>query len=95
MERETHLYIISYDIPSDRRRLRAAQLLLGYGERVQESVYECRLANKEVRAVQTALRALLKPDQDRVRIYSVCRACERGVWSIGQAPPSRHVAYIV
>lgn len=37
-------YLISYDIPDDRRRVRVAKTLKDYGDRVQYSVFECILA---------------------------------------------------
>jgi CRISPR-associated protein Cas2 len=40
------LYVISYDIPDDKRRKKIADLLEGYGQRVQYSVFECQL-NRE------------------------------------------------
>ena len=33
------LYVISYDIPDDKRRKKIADLLEGYGQRVQYSVF--------------------------------------------------------
>ncbi|MBC7317262.1 MAG: CRISPR-associated endonuclease Cas2, partial [Chloroflexi bacterium] len=41
-------YVISYDIPNDRHRLRIAHLLEGYGERVQYSVFEVWLTEKQL-----------------------------------------------
>lgn len=38
-------YIISYDIPDDKRRNRTAKILLDFGKRVQYSVFECILDN--------------------------------------------------
>jgi CRISPR-associated protein Cas2 len=40
-------YLVSYDIPDDRRRTRLAKLLKDYGGRVQYSVFEC-LLNQEL-----------------------------------------------
>ena len=37
------LWVIAYDSPSDKRRRKLAKLLEGYGERLQWSVFECRL----------------------------------------------------
>jgi len=34
------LYLISYDVPDDQRRLKIMHLLEGLGERVQYSVFE-------------------------------------------------------
>ncbi|MGI0489366.1 CRISPR-associated endonuclease Cas2 [Pantanalinema rosaneae CENA516] len=35
------LYVVTYDIPCDKRRKKVADLLEGYGRRVQYSVFEC------------------------------------------------------
>ena len=37
-------YIIVYDISDQRERNRVSKVLAGYGQRVQESVFECRLS---------------------------------------------------
>ena len=42
MNRE-QLWVIAYDSPCDKRRRKMAKLLKGYGERLQWSVFECRL----------------------------------------------------
>lgn len=40
------MYLVSYDITSDRRRRRIANLLENYGKRIQYSVFECYLDEK-------------------------------------------------
>lgn len=40
------VYVVSYDIASDRTRRKLAKLLEGYGVRIQYSVFECRLTEK-------------------------------------------------
>ena len=37
------MYVVSYDITSDRLRNKIAKTLEGYGTRIQYSVFECRL----------------------------------------------------
>ena len=41
------MYVISYDIVSDRLRNKVAKVLLGYGKRVQYSVFECRISQEK------------------------------------------------
>ncbi len=41
------LYLISYDIPIDKRRLAIARMLEGSGQRVQRSVFECDLSDAQ------------------------------------------------
>ncbi len=68
-------YVIAYDVPSNRRRLRIARLLEGYGERVQYSVFEMWLTGEEWRRLRRQLQALLNGKEDQVRVYRLCRAC--------------------
>jgi CRISPR-associated protein Cas2 len=78
-------YIISYDITDDKRRLRIANLLLNYGVRVQYSVFECRLNEALLAKLRARLERLLKPDEDNIRIYRLCTACEREIIALGNA----------
>ncbi|MFW6359187.1 MAG: CRISPR-associated endonuclease Cas2, partial [Chroococcales cyanobacterium] len=41
------LYLVTYDIPCDKRRKKVADLLEGYGQRVQYSVFECVLKRSQ------------------------------------------------
>ena len=53
-------YVISYDIPDDRRRGQLAKVLKGFGTRVQYSVFEAHLNRIPIRRAQdTLLTALL------------------------------------
>ena len=40
------MYVVSYDISSDRLRNKVARTLEGYGTRIQYSVFECKLSEK-------------------------------------------------
>lgn len=48
-------YLISYDIPDDKRRTKIAHLLEGYGERVQYSVFEVWATEKELETLRQQL----------------------------------------
>lgn len=63
------LFVISYDIPDDRRRLKVANLLKSYGERVQYSVFECWLSTAELGRLHKELEKRIESDCDSVRIY--------------------------
>ena len=95
MSRDTDLYIISYDIPNDRRRTKVAKLLLGFGQRVQYSVFECYLDKKQILLLRTRLLNLAKEEEDNVRIYDLCDGCERRVESIGREGPREEDVFIV
>ncbi|MBR8835369.1 MAG: CRISPR-associated endonuclease Cas2 [Stigonema ocellatum SAG 48.90 = DSM 106950] len=41
------LYVVAYDVPCDKRRKKISDLLEGYGQRVQYSVFECLLTQNK------------------------------------------------
>ncbi len=80
------LWMICYDIADDRARLRASQALLRYGERVQRSVYECYLSNRELLAVQRELQNIVDPTCDRIRFYPQCLRDRAAIKVDGHGP---------
>ncbi len=56
---ETTLYIVAYDIPSDRRRTKVHKALCGFGEWTQYSLFECYLTDKQIVALRGKLDKLL------------------------------------
>ena len=63
------LYIVTYDIPSDKRRKKVSDLLEGYGKRVQYSVFECVLPVNKFQELKKRLRQRINIDEDSVRFY--------------------------
>jgi CRISPR-associated protein Cas2 len=68
-------YVVSYDIPDDRKRDRVSKTLLDFGTRVQYSVFECILDNKLLEKMTAKLSRIIS-DEDSVRIYALCAKCE-------------------
>ncbi len=62
------LYTVSYDIAHDGRRVKVANVLKSYGERVQYSVFECRLSAQGYECLKTELLEVIHP-RDTVRLY--------------------------
>ncbi|MCS7289335.1 MAG: CRISPR-associated endonuclease Cas2 [Roseiflexus sp.] len=82
------LYVIAYDIPDDARRLKLAKVLEGFGQRVQRSVFECDLTEREYRALLKKVERVIKLDEgDSVRIYRLCSACATNVEVKGEGLP--------
>ncbi|MCS5691290.1 CRISPR-associated endonuclease Cas2 [Cyanobium sp. FGCU-6] len=67
---QERLWVIAYDSPSNKRRRKLAKLLEGYGERLQWSVFECRLQPHQVARLRQLLARIATAD-DSVRIWSV------------------------
>jgi len=82
------LYLIAYDISVDARRTKLAELLEGFGQRVQRSVFECDLNEREYQALERKMKRMLKLEEgDNVRIYRLCGACAGNVTVLGNGPP--------
>lgn len=60
-------HLICYDVRDDRRREKAARLLLGYGDRVQYSVYRVRTTPRRLLHLRWELGRVLS-DQDELLI---------------------------
>lgn len=65
------LTIICYDIALARRRRKAANALLAFGERIQLSAYACWLNPRERRELVRKVLPLIDPDTDSLRIYEL------------------------
>ena len=50
-----HLYVVAFDIVSDKIRYRCVKILLSYGQRVQKSVFECILNDKQFLEMKSKL----------------------------------------
>lgn len=76
-------WVVAYDIPDDRRRLRVANVLEGFGDRVQHSVFEVLLDHATMENLQQCLRREVNPDEDALRLYPLCEQCVRDVHDLG------------
>lgn len=83
------LYLVTYDIPDDRRRLRLAKTLKDFGDRVQYSVFECLLDRELMERMHSRIVGVICEAEDSVRIYPLCAGCEKGLAIIGQGEVSR------
>ena len=68
------LVLITYDVNTEeaagRKRLRQiAKQCVNYGQRVQNSVFECILDAAQTRSLQAKLLKLMDPDKDSLRFY--------------------------
>lgn len=81
------LVVVVYDIPDDRRRLKLANFLEGYGRRVQYSVFECFLSLDEMRQLYRQVERRIKPLEDNVRFYWLSEEAVSRVLTLGSLPP--------
>ena len=88
------LYLISYDISSDRTRTRVAHLLEGYGERVQFSVFEVWLDDRE-RAKLRARLAKAVAEEGSVRLYGLCATCRERAEVLGKGDLTEELGLLI
>jgi CRISPR-associated protein Cas2 len=84
------LVLVCYDVNTEaregRRRLRrVAKLCEGIGQRVQKSVFECRIDLAQFETLERNLVAEIKQDEDNLRFYRLaegkgCEVREHGVF---------------
>ena len=89
------LYLISYDIPDTPRRTKIAKLLDDFGDRVQYSVFECLIDRELLDKMMIRLQKVAKEAEDSIRIYALCRDCEKVIKIIGQGEVSKEEKYYI
>ncbi|MDD3388005.1 MAG: CRISPR-associated endonuclease Cas2 [Prevotella sp.] len=83
------LYLITYDVetvsPAGRKRLRqVAKLCQNYGQRVQNSVFECLLDEVSLIRLKHAISEIIDKTADSVRFYNLGKNWNRRVDMIGR-----------
>lgn len=71
-------YLVCYDIRDAKRLRRAAKHLLGYGARVQYSVFRCWLTPVQLQKLRWELTEKLRPEDD-VLMIPLCSRCVDGL----------------
>ena len=70
------LILVTYDVNTEteagKKRLRkVAKLCVKYGQRVQNSVFECILDEAQYRSLQHQLQNIIDPEKDSLRFYNL------------------------
>lgn len=85
------LVLVTYDVstenPAGQKRLRqVAKMCVNYGQRVQNSVFECLLDAAQFVVFKAKLTALIDPNTDSLRFYRLGDNYKSKVEHIGQHP---------
>ena len=80
--------LITYDVatltPEGKKRLRkVAKTCLDYGQRVQNSVFECKVDPAQYVAIKNRLESIMDNREDSIRIYHLGRNWQRKVEHLG------------
>lgn len=76
--------LVTYDIntetnPGRKRLKKVATICLGFGQRVQFSVFECRVTRAQLEELEDRLVGEINESEDRLRIYRLAGPPERYV----------------
>ena len=87
-------YIVSYDISDDRRRMSVYKTLLGFGERMQYSVFRCDMNAVRKSELKLLLAQLIHHEEDQILLVDLGPCEGRGATCIEALglpyrPPSR------
>jgi CRISPR-associated protein Cas2 len=81
--------VIAYDVESNRRRNRLVKLLKDYGERVNLSVFECRIKRQTYGKLKKEVSSVVDMKKDSVLFYELCMQCIQKKDSFGIKLPDR------
>jgi CRISPR-associated protein Cas2 len=71
-------YLVCYDICDDKRLRKVFQLMRGYGDHLQYSVFECQLTATDLVRLRAALSAIIHHIEDQVLFVNLGPAQGRG-----------------
>jgi CRISPR-associated protein Cas2 len=71
-------YLVCYDISDDKRLRKVFQIMRGYGDHLQYSVFECQLRVIDLVKLRTELSGVIHHDQDQVLFVDLGPAEGRG-----------------
>jgi CRISPR-associated protein Cas2 len=83
--------LVTYDVSTEtkegRRRLRrVATICLGFGQRVQKSVFECQVTRAQMEELEDKLLRTIDVKEDSLRIYRLAEPRERYLKIHGAMP---------
>ena len=71
-------YDVSTETPTGKRRLRRiAEACLDFGQRVQQSVFECSVNDIQYEELTRRLLAIMDKDEDSLRVYRLAQPKEQ------------------
>jgi len=93
------VYIVTYDVCDPKRLRQVFQLMRGYGDHLQLSVFRCELSDRERVQLEGKLSEVVKHDEDQVLFFPlgpVSGLRETGVFSVGRPYfPLDHGALVI
>ena len=69
------MVVVAYDSSNDRRRAKAVKILERVGVRVNFSVFECMLTERQYESLRDELLQVISLKEDTVVYYPICLNC--------------------
>ncbi len=76
-------YLVAYDIRDEKRLKRIANIMEGYGRRIQYSVFRCYLSKRDLERLHWELARYLSKE-DSLMTIEICRACVKRIRARGE-----------
>ncbi len=75
--------IVAYDIADPKRLYRVAKIIKDYGFRVQKSIFEVKLNDRQFLEMKTRIESEIEMDEDGVKYFPLCEKCAGTFENIG------------
>ncbi|MBT9136641.1 MAG: CRISPR-associated endoribonuclease Cas2 3 [Firmicutes bacterium] len=90
-----HIFLVTYDVATEdkageKRLKKVADICLDYGSRVQKSVFECTLKDKQYEQLLKRLLDCIDHEKDSLRIYRFTEAGRQNIQVFGAELYSNH-----
>jgi CRISPR-associated protein Cas2 len=86
---------VCYDIADDRRRQRLSDVLLDFGTRVQESVFQCLVEPSLAEEMMTRIERAIEQNTDKVHVLAMCDNCAGRIVTYGIAHQAADPEYFI
>lgn len=77
-------FLVAYDVAHPRRLNRIARIMKDYGRRVQKSVFEISVTERQFREMKRRVDNEIDPGFDGVKFFPACERCCDGVIIFGE-----------
>lgn len=84
-------FVVCYDVANNTRRYKVAACLDGYGDRVQNSVFELPVNRPLLDQCLAKVAGLINVAEDSVIVYRLCVACEKERVYLGVGEQVAHI----
>lgn len=75
INKNKNFWVIAYDVTDNLRRSRISKVIEKFGVRVNYSIFECMLTDKQFENLKDKLSKIMLPSKDHIIYYPLCIDC--------------------